>query len=113
MACETAKESTNSMQKKAQDPDKFMLSGHIVQKDFIKKNGQSAGYTELYFSASVQDYFIKFCESKITKKDLEPFIDQVVTVHVEIQDGNWDICPDDPAEMQSRTGAYIIIKALR
>ena len=39
---------------------------------------------------------LKFCESKITKKDLDPFIDQVVTVHAEIRDGNWDICEDGP-----------------
>jgi hypothetical protein len=108
-----SKDSSNSMEKKPQDPDKFMISGHIVEKEFIKKNGQTAGFTELYFRASVQDYFIKFCESKITKKDLEPFVDQVVTVHAEIRDGNWDICADDPQEMQSRIGAYMIIKELR
>ncbi len=113
LACETTKDSYNSMEKKPQDPDKFMISGHIAEKEFIKKNGQPAGFTELYFRASVKDYFIKFCESKITKKDLDPFIDQVVTVHAEIRDGNWDICEDGPQEMQSRIGAYMIIKELK
>ncbi|NOQ75526.1 MAG: hypothetical protein GQ574_26185 [Crocinitomix sp.] len=113
MACEVSKDSSNSMQKKAQDPGNFIISGHIVEKDFVKKNGQSSGLTELYFRASVQDYFIKFCESKITKKDLEPFIDKIVTVHAEIRDGNWDICEDDPQEMQSRIGAYLVVLELK
>ncbi len=113
VACEVSNSTTNSMEKKPQDPDKFIISGQIVEKDFIIKNGVSAGFTELYFRASVQDYFIKFCESNITKKELEPFIDKVVTVHAEIRDGDWDICEDDPAEMQSRIGAYLIIKELK
>ncbi|MBL4662074.1 MAG: hypothetical protein JKY22_00535 [Flavobacteriaceae bacterium] len=113
IACEVSKSSSNSMQKKAQDPGNFILSGHIVEKDFIKKNGEPAGFTELYFRASVQDYYIKFCESKITKNDLEPFIDQVVTVHAEIRDGNWDICENDPQEMQSRTGNYLVVLELK
>ena len=53
LACETTKDSYNSMEKKPQDPDKFMISGHIAEKEFIKKNGQPAGFTELYFRASV------------------------------------------------------------
>ena len=113
IACETSKISSNSMEKKSQDSDKFIISGQIVEKSFIKKNGQSAGFSELYFRASVQDYFIKFCESNITKNDLEPFVDKVVTVHAEIKDGSWDICEDDPAEMQSRIGAYMVVKELK
>ncbi len=68
---------------------------------------------ELYFRASIQDYFIKFCESKITKEDLEPFVNKVISAHVEIKNGNWDICPDDLQEMQSRVGPYIIIKEIK
>ena len=112
-SCGTSEEMTNTREKKPQDSDKFIVSGLIVEKDFIKKNGESAGFTELYFRASVQDYFIKFCESNVTRKDLEPFIDQGVTVHAEIIDGNWDICPGDPQEMQSRIGNYMIVKELK
>lgn len=95
-----------------QDPDKFIITGHLIEKDFIIKNGVSAGYTELYLQASIQDYFIKFCESKVTKKELDPFLNKVVSVEVEIKNGNWDICPEDSQEMQSRVGPYVTIKAL-
>ncbi len=102
-----------SMTKSPQDPDKFVITGHILEKEFIIKNGVSSGIMELYFRASIQDYFIKFCESKITKEDLEPFVNKVISAHVEIKNGNWDICPDDPQEMQSRVGPYIIIKEIK
>ncbi len=111
-SCETVKKTAESEKKKLQDADKFSISGQVVEKDFIKKNGQSGGYSELYFRASIQDYFIKFCESSVTRKDLEPYVDKSITVHAEIVDGYWDICPNDPTEMQSRMGEYMLIKGI-
>jgi len=100
-------------QKRPQDPEKFIISGQIVEKAFYKKNGEPAGFNELYFRASIQDYFIKFCESNIDKDAISPYIDQSITVHAEIKDGEWDTCPDDPAEMQSRIGPYMVINAIK
>ena len=106
------KNSTSLGEKKPQNPNNFIMSGHIVEKDFIKKNGQPSGFSELYFRASIQDYFIKFCESDITRTDLNPLIGEAVTVKAEVIKGNWDICPNDPQEMQSRIGYYLVIKKL-
>ena len=101
------------MKKSHKIPAKFVMTGHIVEKDFIKKNGEKSGFSELYFRASVQDYFIKFCESGITRTDLDPFVDKVVSIEAKVIKGNWDICPGDPQEMQSRVGTYLIIKELK
>lgn len=110
ISCSMSKEKSNFGEKKPQDPDHFIMSGELVEKEFYKKNGEPAGFTELYFRASIQDYFIKFCESKVTKKELEPYVDKVVRIEAEIRNGDWDICADDPQEMQSRIGSYLIIK---
>ena len=89
-----------------------ILSGQLVKKEFVNKGGKSTGVFEYYLRASIQDYFIKFCESEVSKADIDALkIDEFDTFQVEavIMDGNWDICPDDPAEMQSRIGKYIKI----
>jgi hypothetical protein len=112
ISCDMEKHPATSGEKKPQDPDKFVMTGHIVEKDFIKKNGRKAGFSELYFRASIQDYFIKFCESGITRSDLDPFVDKVVSIEAEVIKGNWDICPGDPQEMQSRIGHYLVVKKL-
>lgn len=109
-ACTMAK--SNSGEKKAQDPEHLKMSGEIVEHQFIKKNGEPADFTELYFRASVQDYFIKFCESSVSLNELKPFVDKVVTIEAEIKNGHWDICPGDEQEAQSRVGYYIVVKKL-
>lgn len=85
------------------------ISGQIVEKEFMKKNNKPAGFSELYLRASIQDYYIKFCESKVSKEELEKYIDKGITVKVELIEGEWDICPDDPQEMQSRMGMYAAV----
>lgn len=111
-ACAQPKDSMENGNKKASDPNNPTYSGLIVEKEFYKKNGEPAGFTELYFRASIQDYFIKFCESEVTRKDLEPYIDQAITVKAEVNEGNWDICPSDTQEQQSRIGYYMMIKSV-
>ena len=94
-----------------------VYTGQIVKKEFIKKNGEPSGFYELYFRASVQDYFIKFCESKVSKNEISAFlakdemdIPKGVKVNARIiYMGYWDICNEDPAMTQSRVGDYIII----
>ena len=64
--------------------------------------------TDLYIERSVQDYFIKFCESKVSREELETHLStknteiKVATLEVEFLDGSWDIC-DGNFEQQSST----------
>jgi hypothetical protein len=97
--------------------NRFVVSGQLISKEMIRKNGKAAGFGELYYRLSVQDYFIKFCESSVTKEELEPFVNTdtsfvSVTMEVSVQEGDWDICEGSPAEMQSRIGKYIVVHKL-
>ncbi len=84
-------------------------SCQLVEKEFVNKGGKITEYKELYLRCSIQDYFIKICEGKITLKELEKYIDKGITVEMEIKDGMWDHCSDDPAYAQSRMGTYVVI----
>jgi hypothetical protein len=85
----------------------------LIEKEFTNKGGKISEYKELYLRCSVQDYFIKLCESNVTKKDLEPYINTGITAEIEIKDGMWDHCDPNPAYTQSRTGPYIVIKSIK
>lgn len=106
--------------KKTSSDDKEIISGLIVKKAFVNKIGKTGGFKEFYFRASIQDYFIKFCESKISKTEIENYInknykndildDSPITLEVKIiKNGLWDICEGDIQEQQSRVGNYMII----
>ena len=84
----------------------------LVEKSFTNKGGKITDYKELYLRCSIQDYFIKLCESKVTRKDLEPYIDKGITVKMEIRQGMWDHCDPNPAYAQSRTGIYVAILSI-
>ena len=102
-----------------------ILTGPIVSKNFIMKNGKSTDKVEYYLRASVQDYFIKFCESKVSKETLESYLkqadlpdimgDKVVSLEVEIiREGSWDICESSLENQQkSRIGDYIIVHSIQ
>lgn len=91
------------------------ISCPIIEKPFVKKNGVPTGYSEYYLQRSIQDYFVKFCESSVTKKELEEALIKqqglikTLKLEIEIKSGEWDICKDDPSEMQSRIGEYAVI----
>jgi len=93
---------------------KQILTAPIVLKSFSNKNGEPNEQKEYYLQASIQDYYIKFCESSISQKDLENHLSsltgliKVVTLEIEYRDGFWDICNEN-MEKQSRSGKYIII----
>lgn len=96
----------------------MITNGLVVEKEFINKVGQTSGVKELYFRLSVQDYFIKFCESKVSKQELLAYLkrdttqsvlgDKAISLEIEILNGSWDIC-DYSQRVQSRMGKYIII----
>jgi hypothetical protein len=95
-----------------------VIRGLIVEKSFVNKAGKISDFKEMYFRLSVQDYYIKFCESKITKTDLQAHLDSLpdtglmnekaATLEIEIKNGEWDRC-DEEYPVQSRVGDYIVI----
>ena len=87
-------------------------TAQILEKPYIKKNGKASGEKDLYLRLSMGDYFIKFCESKIERKQLGSKIGSYITFEGEIKRGEWDSCPGDKAAVQSRTGPYITITKL-
>lgn len=97
-------------------PDKGdVISAPIVKKAFVKKNGEVTDYEEYYIQRSIKDYFIKFCESNVTREEFEQRLNasdaliQTLKMKVEfISDGAWDQC-DEEYEVQSRMGDYVII----
>ncbi len=109
-SCKTKKETVSVN-------ENMIISGQIVQKESKSKRGEGEGFYELYFRASVQDYFIKLCESDVKRTELEPYLaeDEMdiadgITVEAKIvQNGNWDICDESMGIAQSRTGNYIVI----
>ena len=98
--------------KSMMDLEPNVYNCQLIEKTFVNKGGKVTEYTELYLRCSVQDYFIKFCESNVTREDLKPYLNQGISVEVEIKDGMWDHCSEDPAYAQSRTGTYIVIKKI-
>lgn len=96
--------------------DTEIIYAPIVYKSFTKKNGVTTNNQEMYVQRSIQDYFIKFCESNITRLDLENYLRehrkndliQTVTLEVSFKNGEWDACDEDQ-QVESRTGDYIII----
>lgn len=89
----------------------------VVEKAFVNKGGKASDFKELYLRCSIQDYYIKFCESKVSLKKMKKYVSKEligpgVTVTYEVKDGEWDICEGDP-EMQSRVGTYAIILSIK
>jgi hypothetical protein len=88
------------------------LKCQLVEKAFVNKGGKTQGFTELYLRCSVQDYFIKLCESAVTKEELINYLDKGIEVEAEIKEGSWDICRNDPRYAQSRIGKYVVINKI-
>jgi len=84
----------------------------LIEKEFTHKGGKFTEYKELYLSCSIQDYFIKICESNVTSEQLTPYMNKSIQVEIEIKDGFLDHCDEIPEYAQSRTGTYVIIKKI-
>ena len=108
-SCKTTPSSSTFTEQRVKDPKSPYTSCVLIEKEFINKGGKISEYKELYLQCSIQDYFIKICESHVNLKDLKPYINSGIKVKVEIKDGLWDHCSDDPAYSQSRMGTYVII----
>ena len=98
------------LQEQPTDSDREVLTCQLIQKPFINKGGRDMGYKEYFLRCSIQDYFIKWCESDLKPEDVEAYLDSGISVEVEIHQGNWDICPEDGhGEVQSRGGRYVTL----
>jgi len=104
----TVKTNTNNNQSMNQT-----LTGQIIKKELIKANGEKSGHFDLYLRCSIQDYFIKFCESSITKEDIEALnLGQfdAISVDAEIKHGEWDVCHGLGTDViPTRIGNYVVI----
>ena len=106
----SCKKSKNKTEMNKQPNEEGVITGQLIEKGFTNKVGKSGGFSELYLRCSVQDYFIKLCECEVYKKDLLPYLDKGISVKANIVEfGEWDICPGDNKNMQSRIGSYIVI----
>ena len=117
ISCGIQKEITMTKNKLEDIPtaeEKLIITAPIVLKNFTRKNAEMMEFSEMYIQRSTEDFFIKFCESKISRKELENFLSKIEgeikapTLEVEFLEGTWDIC-DENELMQSRIGKYVII----
>jgi len=97
--------------------DGFMIiTAPVVEKEFISPKGESNGIIELYLRLSMQDFFIKFCESKVSEEELKKYISEdpkdfrVGKFEIEIREGAWDHC--DEVVSNSRIGSYVVIMTI-
>ena len=116
-SCSTPKEGIESGLK---TPDKTtergtsIISAPIVYKNAVSKRNEVMEFKDVYIQRSIQDYYIKFCESMVSRAELEEHMNKIsgdikaLTLEVQFREGEWDICEGDPM-MQSRIGQYVII----
>lgn len=100
----------NSMPEKNHE-EIILLKGKIVVKNYINKANRKFDYKEYYFesedsSKTIQNYFIKSFENKITKQALDSINNQPISIKAILKNGLWDT--NDPS-VQSRFGNYIIL----
>jgi len=121
ISCKTIPATKTEMAKRNKTKDlssgdnTYIIDVPIVEKTFVNKKGVPTDKKEFYIQRSIQDYFIKFCESKVSSEELktawekeEGFI-KALRLEVEFKEGEWDNCGDmDPAP-SSRIGEYVVI----
>lgn len=94
----------------------YIISAPIVEKQRVIKN-EPQSETDYFLERSIQDYFIKFCESNVSRADLENYLKRqkasfkILHAEIEYREGEWDSCTEQVKEA-SRMGAYIIINRL-
>ena len=119
LSCSTKKETVISAYDAPNPVVQTIITAPIVKKNFVNKAGKTTDHVEYYIRRSIQDYYIKLCESNVSIKELNAHLDniegdiKVLQLEVEFRDGEWDIC-DENYEAQSRIGEYaVILKILK
>lgn len=104
---------------KNEEKGTFIITVPIVEKPMVIK-GEVQETTDLYIQRSVQDYFIKFCESMVTRKEVEKALAKqnsfikTLEIEIEYKEGEWDNCQEiKEVKVASRTGKYVIIHKIK
>ena len=117
-SCTTKEEIVkNKTPMKTRSEGKFIVSAPIVLKggDGAIGIGGNTEKKDMYVQQSVQDYYIKFCESTVTREEMEKALKKekdlikVLKLEIEYKDGNMDVCPQDPRSIAGRKGRYVIV----
>jgi len=110
LACSESKEVSQG--KSMSLSDSKTTTCQLVEKEFINKGGKATGHKELYLRCSIQDYFIKICAGNVSAEQLTPYINSGIEVEMEIKEGMLDHCSTNLAQVQSRTGTYVVINRI-
>ena len=119
LSCSIRKEKEQSVYDTPNPVAHTIITAPIVKKNFVNKAGRTTDHVEYYIQRSIQDYYIKFCESNVSIKELDEKLEstdgeiKALQLEVEFRNGEWDIC-DGNHEVQSRIGEYaVILKILK
>ena len=119
LSCSISKEKERSAYDAPNPVAHTIITAPIVKKNFVNKAGKTTDHVEYYIRRSIQDYYIKFCESNVSIKELNEKLENIegdiktLQLEVEFRKGEWDIC-DGNHDIQSRIGEYaVILKILK
>ncbi|BDS09454.1 hypothetical protein [Aureispira anguillae] len=92
---------------KFQGVDFEEIKGRLIEVPFVNKGGRRIdGAASLFFQVATQNYFVKVTTDSLSRANLNPYLNQLITVKAYRAVGAWD--SDDPM-VQSRVGDYIVI----
>lgn len=92
--------------------DTTELEGVILKMTEVNPPGSKIkSNTDFYIQASLKSYFIKLCESSVSKDQLAELVGMQVKAKLNVRDGFWDMCGD--AIVQSRTGPYAALHSIQ
>jgi hypothetical protein len=112
LSCKNTSEINTELTSNSKKLNSKTTSCLLIQKSFTNKGGYTTEHKEYYLRCSIQDYFIKICESNVTSEELKPFLNNGIEVEMEIQEGFLDNCNTSLEQTQSRAGTYAIIKKI-
>ncbi len=116
--CNTTKTIVMTLPYPIENKNSQNMHVEFVKKSFKNKIGKvQSEFEEYYVRMSVQDYFVKWCDSNVSLEEVEKRLNtqsgliKTLEVELEIRDGLWDAC-DTNEMVQSRTGKYVVITKL-
>ena len=111
--------SSNMTQNKQADlssgQEKYIITAEVVQKNIAQDDRQDSDKTAFYVRRSIQDYYIKFCESDINRAELEQRLEtlsgliKTVKLQVSYREGTLDECENRQGVDE---GQYIVVHQL-
>ena len=77
LSCSTKKETVISAHDAPNPVAQTIITAPIVKKNFVNKAGKATDHVEYYIRRSIQDYYIKFCESNVSIKELNEKLENI------------------------------------